>query len=522
MDRHSRLFGVAAKSGRPVVHRGIQPVLSTSVLPSDRRSGTGQVPNAITNGMESYLRNLDERKKGLKAEWRNTSYQSSSLNNNLPQLSADTLDTKFHQFSNSKPHKHKITSPTHYQTRNLSENETSVRRFHTPLLDMPTPTRGEVAELESAIDASPYDRIREWQTEALSVTAEVSNKWELRHWHLLEYWYEFHDNDVEAATLSFYEHESAIKERGNGETGSTTIHKWPMEDISRRCQCLDTNIRYNNGISPRKRKRRGSVSSTNSQSSTTSKLASVASLALNKITSTFLPKRQRLLSRETSNISIDEKSSTSSINSSFNRLWNDDKSYFNRQQQLPTRPSYMRQQLQPDWQGINSSKSLASTKSNSNVSDRQKLQPELKEITPERELTPPSYDSKYNEMPEPESYLDKRLLEPVDDVKRYPNISNSQIATPLITSPNRTNLSGGRIMHNVDQKIKEEEEESNLSDTSTGSISRVKVHWYEDPAATPRRGHVRQLLKHLEKGLPMDGSEFDHNIPVYSSKSTPS
>ncbi|KAG2179138.1 hypothetical protein INT43_001988 [Umbelopsis isabellina] len=441
MDRLSPLFGEAVKSDRPVVHRGILPTHSTSVLTSDRRSGTGQVPNTITNGMESYLRNLDERKKDLKTEWRNTNFQSSRSNNDLPQLSADTLDTKFHQISKLKSHKNKISSPTHHQSRNLNENETSVRRFHTPLLDMPTPTRGEVAELESAIGSSPYNRIREWQTEALSETAEISDKWELRHWHLLEYWYEFHENDVEAATRSFYEHESSVKETDNGETGSTSIH---------------------------------------------------------------------------------EKSSTASINSSFNRLWNDDKSYFNRQQQLPTRPSYMRRKLQPDWQEMNSNKLLASPTINSSVSDRQKRQPELKEITPERELTPPSYDSKYNEIPEPQSYLDKRLLEPVDDGKKYPYPSNSPSATTLITPPNRKNhLSSSRIMHNVDQNIKEEEEEPNLSDTSNGSISRVKVHWYEDPAATPRRGHVRQLLKHLEKGLPMDGSEFDHNIPVYSSKSTP-
>lgn len=228
MDRLSPLFGEKVRSDRPVVHRGIQPTHSTSVLASNRRSGTGQVPSTITNGMKSYLRNLDERKKDWKGQWRNTTYQSSSSNNNLPQLSADILDTKFEQFSNLKPHKNKITSSTHHQTRNLSENETSVRRFHTPLLDMPTPTRGEVAELESAIGASPYDRVREWQTEAQSETAEMSNKWELRHWHLLEYWYEFHENDVEATTRAFYDHESLFKELDNSETGSTTTHKWPM------------------------------------------------------------------------------------------------------------------------------------------------------------------------------------------------------------------------------------------------------------------------------------------------------
>jgi hypothetical protein len=72
-------------------------------------------------------------------------------------------------------------------------------------------------------------------------------------------------------------------------------------------------------------------------------------------------------------------------------------------------------------------------------------------------------------------------------------------------------------LHNVDGKIKEEDKEPSLDDISTDAASRVKVHWYENPTATPRRGHVRELLKHLEKGIPMDGSEFDRNIPVYST-----
>jgi hypothetical protein len=123
----------------------------------------------------------------------------------------------------------------------------------------------------------------------------------------------------------------------------------------------------------------------------------------------------QLLSREASNISIDEKSSTSSMNSSFNRLWNDNKSYFNRQQQLPKRPSYARQQLQPDWQEATLNKPILSTKSNKNVNYRQKRQLGLKDITPERELTPPSYDSKYYELPEPRSFMEKEFLEPAED-----------------------------------------------------------------------------------------------------------
>jgi hypothetical protein len=226
----------------------------------------------------------------------------------------------------------------------------------------------------------------------------------------------------------------------------------------------------------------------------------------------------QLLSREASNISIDEKSSTSSMNSSFNRLWNDNKSYFNRQQQLPKRPSYARQKLQPDWQEATLNKPILSTKSNKNVNYRQKRQLGLKDITPERELTPPSYDSKYYELPEPRSFMEKEFLEPAEDFKRYPNSSNPQNTTAWISSTVQFNrCEGSKLLHNVDGKIKEEDKEPSLDDISTDAASRVKVHWYENPTATPRRGHVRELLKHLEKGIPMDGSEFDRNIPVYST-----
>lgn len=66
------------------------------------------------------------------------------------------------------------------------------------------------------------------------------------------------------------------------------------EDIRRRCQCLDTNVRYNDGISPRKKRRRSSVSSTESRSSIASSWASIAGQAINKIANRLIPKRQKV------------------------------------------------------------------------------------------------------------------------------------------------------------------------------------------------------------------------------------
>lgn len=268
------------------------------------------------NTLERYLKDLEKKKQGIKKAWDNTAYPTNHSIDTLPKLTSSVVDTNFSFPSTSRYRpKQAPASPPHYDSLKVNESEKSSKRFSTPLLDMPTPTSNELAELETDISASPFQRIHEWRSETAKNDNQEPIRWEMKQWHLLEYWYGISDNNVLAAAQAFYEHESLIDQPAQGSNHSSARHRWPLygtnsffcqnrcqifnaffirEDIRRRCQCLDTNIRYNDGVSPRKRRRRDSASSIESRSSTASSWVSIAGQAINKMASKLLPKRQRV------------------------------------------------------------------------------------------------------------------------------------------------------------------------------------------------------------------------------------
>ncbi|CAO3690830.1 unnamed protein product [Umbelopsis ramanniana] len=395
------------------------------------------------------------------------------------------------------------------------------KRFSTPLLDMPTPTRFEVADLESDINAAPYQRIQDWRSDTAKNDIIEPVRWELKHWHLLEYWYGIFDNNVNEAAQAFYEHESII-DKPVTSSESVPRHRWPLEDIRRRCQCLDTNVRYNDGISPRKKRRRSSVSSTESRSSIASSWASIAGQAINKIANRLIPKRQKI-SRDTSNISFDDASSAASVNSSFRRLWTDDRPTLNRNRIIAKEFSPRHIEVTTDKAEAVSDTVPTTYDEYPPINDDNKPRLPLKEITPERELTPPlNFRRPTGRFESPRSI----------DYTRTPTHSRLKTDEALSTKPS-TNDNTQRLWRkssyteiksteaSINEPVKEEED---IDDTSIhallGPEARVRVSWREDPSATPKRGRVRQLLNQLENGIPLHETLSKEKIPFYSSIDT--
>ena len=90
-----------------------------------------------------------------------------------------------------------------------------------------------------------------------TVDDRKGTKWTSNHWKMLEDWYLRKNRDYQKAANAFYYSTSLIdidlpKQEGNGEP--TTKELWPLDQIMRRCQCLDTSFKFH-GALPSERKR---------------------------------------------------------------------------------------------------------------------------------------------------------------------------------------------------------------------------------------------------------------------------
>ncbi|KAI8582704.1 hypothetical protein K450DRAFT_137967 [Umbelopsis ramanniana AG] len=294
------------------------------------------------------------------------------------------------------------------------------------------------------------------------------------------------------------------------------------EDIRRRCQCLDTNIRYNDGISPRKKRRRSSVSSTESRSSIASSWASIAGQAINKIANRLIPKRQKI-SRNISNISFDDASSAASVNSSFRRLWTDDRPTL-------TRNRITAKEFTPRHTDVKAviSEAVSDTLPPSYgeylpINDDNKSQLPLKDITPERELTPPlNFRRPTGRFESPVTIRNTRT--PTHSRLRtdetLPITNNTKDNSLRIwRKSSYTNIKGKEAV--INEPVNEAGDNHYASSHALfGSEARVTVNWREDPSATPKRGRVRQLLSQIENGIPLDETLNKEKIPFYSSINT--
>lgn len=227
IDRHSPIsYGEPDKADRPIVHRGIRSKLAyttadLNVAPSDATT---------SNKLENYLKDLERKKKGINEAWDNNAYLNNRSIDTLPNLTTSVIDTEF-SFPSTSRYKTKQTrsSPYQHDSVKVNESEKTSKRFSTPLLDMPTPTRIEVAELETEINASPFQRIQEWRSETIkNDEIDVPVRWELKQWHTLEYWYDICDNDVQEAAQAFYERESVIHTPIEGSSQSSLRHRWSL------------------------------------------------------------------------------------------------------------------------------------------------------------------------------------------------------------------------------------------------------------------------------------------------------
>lgn len=181
------------------------------------------------NTLERYLKDLEKKKLGIKKAWDNNAYPTNHSIDTLPKLTSSVVDTNFSFPSTSRYRpKQAPASPPHYDYLKVNESEKLSKRFSTPLLDMPTPTSNELAGLETDISASPFQRIYEWRSETAKIDKEEPIQWELKQWHLLEYWYGICDNNVLAAAQAFYEHESLIDQPVQGSNHSSARHRWPL------------------------------------------------------------------------------------------------------------------------------------------------------------------------------------------------------------------------------------------------------------------------------------------------------
>ncbi|KAI8582703.1 hypothetical protein K450DRAFT_226479 [Umbelopsis ramanniana AG] len=227
IDRQSPIsYGELSKLDRPIAHRGIRsrPLNAVADLTAtlDDTSGTTK------DTLDTYLKDLEDRKKGLKETWNSSVYRTTHSTDAQGNSIASAFDTNF-VFPVATNTKSKQNSVPRRRVESIKDKETDTtsKRFSTPLLDMPTPTRFEVADLESDINAAPYQRIQEWRSDTAKNDINEPVRWELKHWHLLEYWYGILDHNVDEAAQAFYEQESLI---GKAEGGSESItrHRWPL------------------------------------------------------------------------------------------------------------------------------------------------------------------------------------------------------------------------------------------------------------------------------------------------------
>jgi hypothetical protein len=229
IDRQSPIsHGELSKVDRPIAHRGIRsrPVNAVTDLTATL-DVTG--PNSTTkDALKIYLKELEDRKKGLKETWDSSVYRTTHTTDTQGNSLASAIDTNF-VFPVATNNKSKQNSIPRRRVESTREkvSDTPSKRFSTPLLDMPTPTRFEVADLESDINAAPYHRIQEWRSDTAKNDMNEPVRWELKHWHLLEYWYGIFDHNVDEAAQGFYEHESSIDKAESG-SESVSRHRWPL------------------------------------------------------------------------------------------------------------------------------------------------------------------------------------------------------------------------------------------------------------------------------------------------------
>ncbi|KAG2186597.1 hypothetical protein INT44_002821 [Umbelopsis vinacea] len=511
---------------RPIAHRGIRSRPTNAI--TDLTAKSDDTSSTTKDTLKNYLKELEDRKKGLKETWDSSVYRTTHSTDAQGNSIASTFDTNF-VFPVATNTKSKQTSIPRRRVESIKDKETDTtsKRFSTPLLDMPTPTRFEVADLESDINAAPYQRIQDWRSDTAKNDITEPVRWELKHWHLLEYWYGILDHNVDEAAQAFYEHESLI-DKADGGSELVPRHRWPLEDVRRRCQCLDTNIRYNDGISPRKKRRRGSVSSTESRSSIASSWASIAGQAINKIANRLIPKRQKVstelktpISRDISNLSFDDASSAASVNSSFRRLWTDDRPTLNRNRITTKEFTPRLTDIKPDKSEPVSDPLPPSYGEYLPINDDNKSRLPLKEITPERDLTPPlSFRRPTGRFESPVAVSHTRT-------PTHTRLSADE-AFPITNDTKDNGLRIWRKSSYTDIKGKEaliNEPVLGVYDNHNASShalfdSEVTVNWREDPSATPKRGRVRQLLNQLENGIPLDETSSKEKIPFYSSINT--
>jgi hypothetical protein len=216
-------------------------------------------------------------------------------------------------------------------------------------------------------------------------------------------------------------------------------------------------------------------------------------------------------------VSIDDKSSTASVNIRLNRLWTDDRAKLNSRR--PSKEGLLQN-------NSDMKKKYSMTKFDESLIDPigdRALEPEsytkrppYKKITPERELTPP------NGLRGPDEIIKAHLSthlkwqpskSPVVDLDHRWPLPTAGTSTP---SWQRDSYKRGEGMDRLLDRASNEEEDT-TSDLKIDQTARVKVNWRENPSATPRRGRVRQLLNQLENGLPLEEAEFEKEIPVYSN-----
>jgi hypothetical protein len=219
-------YGEPSKGDRPIAHRGIRsrPTNGVTTTPLDDTNDNSPPEDAL----KTYLKELEDRKKGLKETWNSSVYRTTHSTATQGNTIASAIDTNFDfpVATNTKSKQNTIPRTRVEPVKDKVMDNTS-KRFSTPLLDMPTPTRFEVADLESDINAAPYQRIQDWRSDTAKNDIIEPVRWELKHWHLLEYWYGIFDNNVNEAAQAFYEHESIIDKPATG-SESVPRHRWPL------------------------------------------------------------------------------------------------------------------------------------------------------------------------------------------------------------------------------------------------------------------------------------------------------
>lgn len=87
---------------------------------------------------------------------------------------------------------------------------------------------------------------------------DETTPWTKDHWKKLEDWYIRKNRDYKKAANSFYYFESLINIElpKHNETAPTTKELWPLDQIVWRSQCLDTSVKFHNGLLPSERKKK--------------------------------------------------------------------------------------------------------------------------------------------------------------------------------------------------------------------------------------------------------------------------